>query len=68
MLFNSAFANSAILSWFFFLIVGFLISAVIAQIFDPTTELVIPIRISNKEAKEEIETHPVTAEAKISVQ
>ena len=70
MLFNSVFASSAILSWlfFFFLIAQlyFLIPAVIAQIFHPTAELVIPIRIPNKETKAEIETHPVTREAKIS--
>ena len=44
----------------------FLIPVVIAQIFIPTAEFVIPIGMPNKEAKAEIETHPVTEEAKIS--
>ena len=43
----------------------FLIPAVVAQIFNPTAELVIPIEISIKEGKAEIEIHPVIAEAKI---
>ena len=34
-------------------------------IFNPTTELVIPIEILIKEAKVEIEIHPVTGETKI---
>ena len=34
--------------------------------FIPTEELSIPIGIPNKEAKAQIETHPVTVEAKIS--
>ena len=34
----------------------FLIPAVIAQIFNPIAELVIPIGIPTKEAKEEMET------------
>ena len=52
----------------FFLIIDlyFLITAVIAQIFNPTTELAMPIGTPTKEVKEEIKTHPVTAEAKIS--
>ena len=53
--------------FFFFLIIGlyFLILAAIAQIFNPTAELVIPIRIPSKEAKAGIEIHPVTTKAKI---
>ena len=53
---------------FLFLIIDsyFLFSAVIAQIFNPITELVIPVGIPSKEAKAEIEMHPVTTEAKIS--
>ena len=49
----------------FFLITDFclLISVVIAQMFNPTAELVMPIRIPTKESKAEIETHPVTPEA-----
>ena len=69
MLFNLVFANYIILScfFFFFLIIDlyFSIPTVIAQIFNPITELVIPIGIPSKEAKTEIEIYPVTAEAKI---
>ena len=52
---------------FYFLIMGFyfLIAAVIAQIFSPIAELVIPNGITTKEAKAEMETHPVIAEPKI---
>ena len=39
--------------------------AVMAQIFNPIAELIIPIGTPGKEAKEEIEIHPVNAEAKI---
>ena len=43
-----------------------LIPAVITQqIFTPIAELVIPTEIPPKEAKAEMETHPVTAETKI---
>ena len=70
MLFNLDFANNTILSCFFifFLIIDlyFLIPAVITQIFNPIAELVIPTGISAKEAKAEMEMHPVTAEIKIS--
>ena len=47
----------------FFLIIDlyFLILAVIAQIFNPISELVIPIGIPMKEAKAETETDPVIA-------
>ena len=69
MLINSDFANNIFLSYFFFFFVfidlQFLIRAVIAQIFNPTAKLVIPIGIPSKEAKAEIEIHPVTATAKI---
>ena len=53
--------------FFFFLIIDlyYLIPAVIAQIFNPIAELVIPIGMPIKEAKAEMETHPVTVEAKI---
>ena len=68
MLLHLVFANTTILScsFFFFLIIDFyfLIPAVIAQIFNPTAEPVIPIRIPGKKAKAEIEIHPVTTEAK----
>ena len=70
MLFNLDFASKTILPCFFFsffLIINlyFLYPAVIAQIFNPIAELVIPLGIPNKETKAEIEIHPVTAEAKI---
>ena len=45
----------------------FLIVAVVAVIFNPTPELVIIVRIVTKEAKAEIETHSVIAEAKIRI-
>ena len=69
MLFNLDFANDTILSCFFFLflIIDFysLILAAIAQIINPIAELVMLIRIPSKEAKAEIEIHPVIVEAKI---
>ena len=68
MLLNFDFANNTILSWFFFffLIIDlyFLIAAVIAQIFNPIAELLISIGIPTKEAKAEIEIHPVVVESK----
>ena len=68
--FNLIFANDTILSCFFFfyLIIGlyFLIPAVITQIFIAAAELPILTGIPIKEPKAEIETHPVTEEAKIS--
>ena len=71
-LFNLVFANNTILSYFFFFFLRinlyFLIPAVIVQIFNPTAEFVISIGRQIKEAKTEIETHVVTAKAKISVQ
>ena len=51
--------------FFLFIDLNFLISAAIAEIFNPIAELVIPIRISNEEAKAETEIHPVSVEAKI---
>ena len=69
MLFNLEFANSTIWPCFFiFLIIDlyFLIPAVITQIFNPVAELVIPIGLPSKEAKAEMETHPVIVESKIS--
>ena len=71
MLFNLFFANNTVLSYlfFFFVIIDFyaLIPAVIAQIFNPTAELVLAIEIPTKEAKAETETHPEITEAKISI-
>ena len=67
MLFNLDLANNTVLSCFFFLIIDsyFVIAAVIVHIFNPISELVIHIEIPNKEAKEEMETHPVILEVKI---
>ena len=69
MLFTLDFANNTILSFlfFFFLIIDlyFLVPAVITQIFNLIDELVIHTRIPTKEAKSEIETHPVIIETKI---
>ena len=69
MLFNLDFANKIILLcfFFFFLIIDlyFLIPASIAQILNTIAELVIPIGMLSKEAKEKIEKHPVIREAKI---
>ena len=70
MLFNYDFVSDTILLsfFFFFLIIGlyFLITAVIAQIYNPIAELVIPIGIWSKESKAETEIYPVTTEAKTS--
>ena len=70
MVFNLDFANNTILSCFFFIFLAidlhFLIPAVITQIFNLTAELAIATAIPSKEAKEDMETHPVTAETKIS--
>ena len=69
MLVNLDFANNTYLScfFFFFLIIdlSFLIPAAIVQIFNPIVELIIPTGIPIKEAKAEIEIHPVIVEAKI---
>ena len=63
MLFNLDFANNTILLcfFFFFLFIDlyFLIPVTMAQILNPIAELVIPIGILSKEAKAEIEIHPV---------
>ena len=40
----------------------------IAQVFNPTVELVIPTGTQTNEVYAEIETQPVTVETKISVQ
>ena len=69
MLFNLDCVNNTILSCFFFFFLMtdlyFLIPVAIAQIFNPIAELVIPIGIPTKEAKSEMEIHPVIVEAKI---
>ena len=54
--------------FFFFLLIidlYFLIAALITEIFNPTAEIIICTIIITKEAKAEIETNPVIAEAKI---
>ena len=71
MLFYLDFANKyyfIIFLPFFFLFIDlyFLILAVITQIFNRIVELAIPIGIPTKEAKAEIETHPVIVEITIS--
>ena len=52
---------------FLFIDLCFTIPVVIVQNFNPTEKLVIPIGIPTKEAKAEIETNPVTKEAKIKM-
>ena len=60
MLFNLDFASNPILSYFFFFI--------ITDLHFSVAELVIPIGIPTKDAKAEIETHPVNVEITISGQ
>ena len=67
--FEFSFPSGTILSFFllFFIFhLYFLITAVIAQVFISTAGLVIPTVTQTNKAKAEIETQPVTAEAKIS--
>ena len=65
-----SFPNNTILSciflFFFIINLYFLIPAVIAQIFLPTTELVKPKRRQTNEANTETETQPLPVETKIS--
>ena len=69
MLFSLDFHNNTMLSWlfFFFLVIDvyFLIPAAIEQIFNPITELVIPVRIPSKDVKADIDIQPVIVEAKV---
>ena len=69
MIFNLEFANSTILScfFFFFLIINlyFLIPAVIAQIFNLIAKTYNSYRIPTIEAKAEMEANPVIVEPKI---
>ena len=71
MLFNLFFASNTILSCFFlfflFIDVYFLILAVIANIFNLTAELAMPIEIPKKKVKAEIETRPVTVQYNLKV-
>ena len=71
MLFNFDFANNTLLNtilflFFLFIDLYFLIPVVITQMFNPIAELIIPIGFPTKEAKVEMEIHPVTVEIKIS--
>ena len=66
MLFNLIFLNNTIspcfVSFFFIIDFHFTILTLIAQIFNPAA--LIPIGIPTKEARAEIEAHPVTGETK----
>ena len=70
MLFNLDFARNNVLSCFFFLFLiidlYFLIPAIITQIFHPIVKLAMPTGIPIIEAKEEMETDPLTVEIEIS--
>ena len=69
-IFNLDFANdNNLLGFFFFFLVTdlyFLVPAFVTQIFSPVEELLLSIRAPTKEAKAEMETHPVTIETNIS--
>ena len=58
--------NYRAFSSFFVIDSYFLVPAVIAQIFIPTVELVIPTGAQTNEVNAEIEPQPVTVETKIS--
>ena len=64
---NSIVFNLILSCFFFFFIIDlyFLIPAVIALIFIPTAELVIPTGTQTNKANAETETQPVTIETKI---
>ena len=70
MLFNLDFASNTIsLCFFFFFLLAdlyFLNHVVIAQMFNPITELVMSTGIPTKEAKADMETLPITVEIKMS--
>ena len=51
---------------FFYNLLIFLVPVVIAQIFIPTAELLIPTGMATNKANVEIETQPVAVKAKIS--
>ena len=61
--FNLYFPNNTNLPCFFFFFfiidLNFLIPAMVAQIFIPTTELIIPIGTQTNDENTEIETQPV---------
>ena len=58
-----------IMFFLFFLMIGlyFRIPAMIAQIFNPTTELAIPTGTPANEGNAEIEKQPLTAETKTNI-
>ena len=60
------FACNTILLCFLFIDVNFLITAVVAHIFNPTAELAILLGIPASKAKAEIETQPAIADTNIS--
>ena len=66
MVFILVFAGNTILLCFlvFFVIINFLMPAIIAQVFNATAELAIPTGTPTNEANPEIETQPLTAEKK----
>ena len=53
-------------SFSYLLTYNFFFPVVFVHFFNSTAELALPTVISTKQAKGEIETHPVTVEAKIS--
>ena len=68
--FNLSFPSNTILPCFFFFFFTIdwyrLVPAVIAQIFNPTVEFVIPTRTQTNEANAEIGMQPVTVETEIT--
>ena len=68
MMFNGYFADNTILSFFFFffwiIVLYFVIPLAITQTLNPLAELAIPTGIWTKEAKVEMDTHPVTIKTK----
>ena len=69
MLFHLDFTNNTVFTCYFFFFLNinlqFLIPVVIAQIFNPIAELLIPIGIRIRGEKSEIEMHQTIVEAKI---
>ena len=68
--FNLSFSNNTILSCFFFFFfmidLYFLIPAMVAQIFNPIAEIVIPTGTQTNDANAEIKTQLVIVEDRIS--
>ena len=62
----SAILIDHVLLLFLIIELHFLITAVIAHIFNPASELTASTRIPTTESKAEIETNPLTTEAKTS--